>query len=103
MLAPRVNAAGRMSTPDLATRLLLAVDKSRKEEAKYLAEQLDAENTRRRHEERDIFLKATNLIKNNRHFLNLPFGFPILHILFYSLLNKDLYYYHQNCRKCVYD
>jgi len=65
VLAPRVNAAGRMSTPDLATRLLLAVDKSRKEEAKYLAEQLDAENTRRRHEEREVFLKATNLIKTN--------------------------------------
>ena len=28
MLAPRVNAAGRMSTPDIATRLLLAADES---------------------------------------------------------------------------
>ena len=26
MVAPRVNAAGRMSTPDIATRLLLATD-----------------------------------------------------------------------------
>ena len=28
MLAPRVNAAGRMSTPDIATRLLLATDEA---------------------------------------------------------------------------
>ena len=65
VLAPRVNAAGRMSTPDLATKLLLAVDKSQEEEAKSLAEQLDAENTRRRREERAVFLKAINLIKAN--------------------------------------
>ncbi len=33
MLAPRVNAAGRMSTPDIATRLLLAADETMADEA----------------------------------------------------------------------
>ena len=37
MLAPRVNAAGRMSTPDIATRLLLASDESMGDEARALA------------------------------------------------------------------
>ena len=48
MVAPRINAAGRMSTPDIATRLLLASDEGMADEAKALAEQLEAENTRRR-------------------------------------------------------
>src|SRR3954469_18543628 len=34
ILAPRVNAAGRMSTPDIATRLLLAKDEALGEEAR---------------------------------------------------------------------
>ena len=34
MLAPRVNAAGRMSTPDIATRLLLATDEALGDEAR---------------------------------------------------------------------
>ena len=34
MLAPRVNAAGRMSTPDIATRLLLAADEAMAEEVR---------------------------------------------------------------------
>src|SRR5437762_12275824 len=37
MLAPRVNAAGRMSTPDIATRLLLAQDESLAGDARQLA------------------------------------------------------------------
>src|SRR4029453_17371304 len=41
ILAPRVNAAGRMSTPDIATRLLLANDESAAEEARALAQQLN--------------------------------------------------------------
>src|SRR5581483_11628109 len=51
LLAPRVNAAGRMSTPDIATRLLLASDEAMAEEVRALAEQLDGENTRRQEEE----------------------------------------------------
>src|SRR5205823_5379076 len=51
LLAPRVNAAGRMSTPDIATRLLLAADETMAEEVRALAMQLDAENVRRQAEE----------------------------------------------------
>ena len=58
MVAPRVNAAGRMSTPDLATRLLLAVDKEMTGEAQDLAKQLDAENVRRRDEEAEVLTAA---------------------------------------------
>jgi single-stranded-DNA-specific exonuclease len=62
MLAPRVNAAGRMSTPDIATRLLLAVDESLADEARGLAEQLESENTRRRQEEHDILTQARRAV-----------------------------------------
>ena len=57
-LAPRINAAGRMSTPDLAARLLLLSDESRATEATELAEQLDTENLRRQQEEADILAAA---------------------------------------------
>ena len=61
-LAPRVNAAGRMSTPDLATRLLLSVDESDAESARDLARKLDDENTRRRQEEAAILDDARRRI-----------------------------------------
>ena len=54
MVAPRVNAAGRMASADIATRLLLASDDALADEAQALAQQLDAENTKRRSEEQDI-------------------------------------------------
>src|SRR5262249_768831 len=54
MLAPRVNAAGRMSTPDLATRLLLATGEGVDDEPRGLAVELDGENVRRQAEEADI-------------------------------------------------
>ncbi len=57
-LAPRINAAGRMSTPDLATRLLLLTDDARHAEAMGLAEQLEAENLRRQQEEAEILTAA---------------------------------------------
>ena len=57
-LAPRINAAGRMSTPDLATRLLLLTDDARHAEAMGLAEQLEAENVRRQQEEAEILTAA---------------------------------------------
>jgi single-stranded-DNA-specific exonuclease len=65
MVAPRINAAGRMSTPDIATRLLLAADEGMAEEAKALAGQLEAENTRRRQEDLDILAKAKKIVETD--------------------------------------
>lgn len=62
MVAPRVNAAGRMATADLATRLLLASDEALAAEAQALAQQLDAENTRRREEEQGIVAAARKMV-----------------------------------------
>lgn len=63
MLAPRVNAAGRMSTPDLAARLLLASDESMGDEARALAQQLDGENVRRQEEEAEILAAAKKVVQ----------------------------------------
>ena len=65
VVAPRVNAAGRMSTPDIAARLLLAADESMGEEARALAEQLDAENLRRQQEEADIVVQARKIVESD--------------------------------------
>ena len=65
VLAPRLNAAGRMGTPDLAMRLLLASGDAMENEAKNLAEQLDAENMRRREEEETIVMDAKRRIASN--------------------------------------
>jgi single-stranded-DNA-specific exonuclease len=65
VVAPRVNAAGRMSTPDIAARLLLAADETMGEEARALAEQLDAENLRRQQEEADIVLEARTIVETD--------------------------------------
>ncbi len=65
MLAPRINAAGRMSTPDIAARLLLASEENMQDEARALAEQLETENTRRRTEELDIVTKARKIVESD--------------------------------------
>jgi single-stranded-DNA-specific exonuclease len=65
MVAPRINAAGRMSTPDIATRLLLANDEAMAEEAKALAEQLEIENTKRRQEDQDILAQAKKIVESD--------------------------------------
>ena len=65
VLAPRVNAAGRMSTPDIATRLLLASDDALAEEAKGLAEQLNEENVRRQQEEAAIVAEAKKIVETD--------------------------------------
>jgi single-stranded-DNA-specific exonuclease len=65
MLAPRVNAAGRMSTPDIATRLLLASDEALAEEVRTLAMQLDAENVKRQEEEGEILAAAKKIVQSD--------------------------------------
>jgi single-stranded-DNA-specific exonuclease len=65
MLAPRVNAAGRMSTPDIATRLLLATDEAMMDEARTLAGQLNEENLRRQVEEADLVAQAKKAIETD--------------------------------------
>src|SRR6202035_372649 len=62
MLAPRVNAAGRMSSPDIATRLLLASDEAMGDEARALAVQLDGENLRRQEEEAGTLAAAKHIV-----------------------------------------
>src|SRR5688500_3625 len=65
ILAPRVNAAGRMSTPDIATRLLLATDEGSLEEARALAQQLNDENLKRQAEEADLVAQAKKAIETD--------------------------------------
>ena len=65
VLAPRVNAAGRMSTPDIAARLLLASDEGMADEARGLAEQLNTENVRRQVEEAEIVAQAKKIVETD--------------------------------------
>jgi single-stranded-DNA-specific exonuclease len=65
LVAPRVNAAGRMSTPDIATRLLLASDEAMGEEVRALALQLDGENVRRQEEEAEILAAAKKIVQTD--------------------------------------
>jgi single-stranded-DNA-specific exonuclease len=65
VIAPRINAAGRMSTPDIAARLLLAGDEAMGEEAKQLAEQLNVENLRRQEEEASIVAQAKKVVETD--------------------------------------
>src|SRR6476620_4839063 len=65
ILAPRVNAAGRMSTPDIATRLLLATDEGSLDEARSLAQQLNDENLRRQTEEAHLVAQAKKAIETD--------------------------------------
>jgi single-stranded-DNA-specific exonuclease len=65
MIAPRVNAAGRMSTPDIAARLLLATSESMGDEARMLAQQLCDENLKRQNEEAELVAQAKKAIETD--------------------------------------
>jgi single-stranded-DNA-specific exonuclease len=65
VLAPRINAAGRMSTAEVATRLLLATDEALAGEARELAAQLEAENVKRQLEEASIVVEARQAIESD--------------------------------------
>jgi single-stranded-DNA-specific exonuclease len=65
VIAPRINAAGRMSTPDIAARLLLAGSEAMIGEAKELAEQLNVENVRRQEEEAAIVAQAKKVVESD--------------------------------------
>jgi single-stranded-DNA-specific exonuclease len=54
-----------MSTPDIAARLLLASDEAMVDEARALAEQLDAENIRRQHEEAGVVAEAKRIVETD--------------------------------------
>jgi single-stranded-DNA-specific exonuclease len=64
-IAPRLNAAGRMATPEMAVQLLLAKGKADEAEALALAQQLDDENIKRRKEESDVLLSARRIVEKN--------------------------------------
>ncbi|HEY6506628.1 MAG TPA: single-stranded-DNA-specific exonuclease RecJ [Vicinamibacterales bacterium] len=65
VVAPRINAAGRMGSSDIAARLLLATDESMEEEARGLATTLDNENTRRQQEEAEIVAQARRIVETD--------------------------------------
>jgi single-stranded-DNA-specific exonuclease len=65
LIAPRINAAGRMANPDVAARLLLAVDETMAAEARDLAQQLEGENVRRQKEETGILSQARSAVESD--------------------------------------
>ena len=62
IIAPRINAAGRMDTARKAVQLFLSKDE---EEAELLAEQLEELNNRRKEIEQAIFNEAVEIIEKN--------------------------------------
>ena len=67
MMAPRINAAGRMSSPELAAELLLlrGRDGAVRARARELAQQLAAENTRRQEQEAAIVTEAKRMVEKD--------------------------------------
>lgn len=67
MMAPRINAAGRMSTPEMAAELLLlrGKDPATKARARDLAQQLAGENTKRQEQEAAIVTEARRSVEKD--------------------------------------
>jgi len=67
MMAPRINAAGRMSTPELAAELLLlrGKDGATRARARELATQLAGENTKRQEQEAAIVTEARRSVEKD--------------------------------------
>lgn len=67
MLAPRINAAGRMASPELAAELLLlrGKEESVRGRARVLAQQLADENTRRQEQEAAIVSQAKKSVEKD--------------------------------------
>ena len=65
MLGPRINAAGRMSSPEIALRLLMT---SSDKEAKSLASILEQENKERQKEERQTLKEAVAIVEQTINF-----------------------------------
>lgn len=68
-LAPRINASGRVLTPETAVRLLISEDKS---EADLLARELCEANTHRQQIEKEILAKISELISKDNSIINAP-------------------------------
>ena len=64
-LSPRINAAGRMEHANIAANLLLC---DNEEEAKNLSSQLDELNRKRQQIEKNIYIEALEMIKNDSDF-----------------------------------
>jgi single-stranded-DNA-specific exonuclease len=60
-----MNAAGRMATPDIAARLLLATDEALGDEVRALAGRLNDENVRRQQQELEILAAARRVIETD--------------------------------------
>ena len=68
-LAPRINAAGRMGSPDLAAELLMSESPA---SAKEIAQRLNEENQRRRVLEHKIFQEAESFLMEHKDMLSYP-------------------------------
>ena len=66
-LAPRINAAGRMGDPTIATALLLSTDPA---EATELAEQINRTNADRQKSEADILVELDRVLEQHPEWLN---------------------------------
>ncbi len=66
-VCPRINAAGRMSSANKALELLLCDDD---DDAAFIAEEINALNTKRQQTETDIFSQADRMLSDNPEMLN---------------------------------